>query len=261
VLGVELGGGGKLDPLGVAERALGEGREPADRLDLVAEQLDPRRALLGGAEDVEDAAADGELGTLLDLLDALVARGRETGDDLVEVDLLAGGDRQARRAQGGVGHRLGQRRCGGDDDRVLLIAQGVERVDAQSDQVRRRSDVRGEAGTARGIETDAARRQVGAQIGRQVAGRTVVRGDQQRRPAGKAAIVLEHRRQQQRPQHRRGSNIDRLGALDGRTHVAGKRVDALVLGGYLNQRSKAHGIPNCINFSTQQMEKLMQFGF
>ena len=87
--GVELGGGVELDPLGLAERALGEGREPADRLDLVAEQLEPRRALLGRAEDVEDAAADRELAALVDLVDALVARPDEQLGDVAEVDLLA----------------------------------------------------------------------------------------------------------------------------------------------------------------------------
>ena len=93
VLDVELGGRRQLDPLGVAERALGEGREPAHRLDLVAEELDPHRPLLGRREDVEDAAAQGELAALLDLLDALVA-----GRDEVAGDLRRG--RSRRRARG-----------------------------------------------------------------------------------------------------------------------------------------------------------------
>ena len=74
VLGGELGGRRELELLGVAERALGEGREPADGLDLVAEELQARGAVLGGAEDVQDAAAQGELPAGLDLVDALVAR-------------------------------------------------------------------------------------------------------------------------------------------------------------------------------------------
>ena len=93
VLDVELGRRRELDPLGVAERALGEGREPAHRLDLVAEELDPHRPLLGRREDVEDAAAQGELAALLDLLDALVAGRDEVAGDRLEVDLR-------RRARG-----------------------------------------------------------------------------------------------------------------------------------------------------------------
>ncbi len=240
VLGVELGRRRQLDPLGVAERALGEGREPAHRLDLVAEELDPHRALLGGAEDVEDAAADGELAALLDLLDPVVAGAVEVAGDRREVDLPALGDREAGRAQGGVGHRLGQRRGAGDDHRVVLAPERVESVDPQPDQVRRRGDVGGEAGPARGVEADAARRQVGAQVGGEVAGGAVVGADDQRRALGEPAVVLEQRRQQQRPQHRRGGDLDLLAAGGGIAHAARQRVDALVLGGYVYERTKTH---------------------
>ena len=95
VLDVELGRGGELDPLGLAERALGEGREPAHRVDLVAEQLDSHRPLLGRSEDVEDAAADRELAPLLDLLDPLVAGGDQVLGDRAEVDFVAPGDGEA----------------------------------------------------------------------------------------------------------------------------------------------------------------------
>ena len=206
VLGVELGGRRQLDPLGVAERALGEGREPAHRLDLVAEQLDPHRPLLGCREGVEDAAANGELSALGDLVDPFVAGGDEVGGDDPQVDLLSARDREAGRAQGGVGNGLGERGGAGDDDRVVFAAERVERVDPQPDQVRRRGDVGGVAGAARGVEADPARRQVGAQVGGEVAGGAVVGADQQRRAARQPAVVLEQRRQQQRPQHRRGAS-------------------------------------------------------
>ena len=125
VLGVELGRGRELDPLGVAQRALGEGREPAHRLDLVAEQLDPHGALLGRRIDVEDAAADGELTALLDLLDPLVAGAGEVADGDVEVELAALDEREAGRAQRGIGNRLGERRGAGDDDRVAALAESA----------------------------------------------------------------------------------------------------------------------------------------
>ena len=120
VLGGELGGGRDLDPLPLAERALGEGREPAQRLDLDVEQLDADRALLGRGVDVEQAAADRELAAVLDLVDALVAGGDELQHGLVEVEQLADLEREAVRAQLGVGDLLGQRDGGDDDDRRLL---------------------------------------------------------------------------------------------------------------------------------------------
>ena len=54
----------------LVERALVGGREVAQLVDLVAPELHPHRVLLGGREDVEHAAADGELAALLDQLDA-----------------------------------------------------------------------------------------------------------------------------------------------------------------------------------------------
>ena len=89
MLGGELGGGRDLDRVGLAQRALGEGREPAQRLDLDVEQVDADRALLGRRVDVEQAAADRELAAVLDLVDALVAGGDEVGGDLVEVEQVA----------------------------------------------------------------------------------------------------------------------------------------------------------------------------
>ena len=76
--------------LGDLEGALVGDLEPADLLDGVAPELDPQRVLLGRREDVEDAAADGELAALLDQVDPGVGRRRQPLDDVVEVDLVAG---------------------------------------------------------------------------------------------------------------------------------------------------------------------------
>ena len=80
------------------ERALVGDREVADLLDLVAPELHPQRVLLGGREDVDDAAADRELAALLDQVDPGVRRVGEPSDDVVEVDLVA--RRAARPARG-----------------------------------------------------------------------------------------------------------------------------------------------------------------
>ena len=106
VLGRQLGGGRDLHHVGLAQRALGEGGEPAQRLDLVVEQVDADGALLRGRVDVEQAAADRELAAVLDLVDALVARRHEVGGGLVEVEQLADAQREAVRAQLRVGHLL-----------------------------------------------------------------------------------------------------------------------------------------------------------
>ena len=185
VLERELGGRVELDPLGLAERPLGEGREVADRLDLVAEQLEPRGPLLGGGEHVEDPAANRELAPFLHLLDPLVTRLDQELGDVAEVDLLAAMKGEARRPQGGVGNRLGERDRGGDDHGrlVTLLGQSVEGCDPQSDEVRRRGEVGRVAGAARGVVADPARLQVGAERPGEVAGADVVGGDHERRAA------------------------------------------------------------------------------
>ena len=182
VLGGELGGRRELHPLGVAEGALGEGREPADRLDLVAEQLHSRRPVLGGPEHVEDPAPNRELPPLLHLVDALVAGLDQQVGDLAEVDLRAALEREARGPQRRVGHRLGERHGAGDDHRGLGVGQRVQSRDPQADEVRRRRHVGGVAGAPRRVVADAARRQVGAQLARQVARADVVGGHHQHRP-------------------------------------------------------------------------------
>ena len=64
----------------ILHRALGGGVEEAQRLDLVAEELQAHRPLARGREDVHDAAAEAPLPHLDDRLHALVARGLEPGE-------------------------------------------------------------------------------------------------------------------------------------------------------------------------------------
>ncbi len=98
VLDGELGRWRDLDLRGIAQRPLCEGREPAQRLDLVAEQVDADGPVLGRGEHVEQAAADRELTAILDLLDPLVAGRDEITGSLIEVEQLAGAQREAVRA-------------------------------------------------------------------------------------------------------------------------------------------------------------------
>ena len=236
VLGRQLGGGRDLDDLGLAERALGEGREPAQRLDLVVEQVDADGALLGGGVDVEQPAADRELAAVVDLVDALVAGRHEVGGRLVEVQQLADAQREAVRAQLRVGHLLAQRH-GGDHHDGLLGARGrveqrVERRDAQADEVRRRRQVRLVGDAAARVEAHGPRAQPGAQVGRQVARRAVVAGHHDRRAAH---VAVGQRGQQVRPQRLRDEGGAALvGQLRGRGVV-------LEMG---EEVAKGHGTPN-----------------
>mgnify|MGYP000488118055 CR=1 FL=1 len=79
MLGGQLGGRRDLHLLQLAEGALGEGGELAQRLDLDVEQVDPDGMVLGGGEHVEQPAAHGELPAILHLVHALVAGGDEVG--------------------------------------------------------------------------------------------------------------------------------------------------------------------------------------
>ena len=200
VLGRELGGGCDLDHLGIAERALGEGREPAQRLDLVAEQVDAHGTVLGGREQVKQSAADRELAAVLHLVHALVSGGHQVQGGLVEVDQVTGAQLEAVRAHRPIRHLLAQRDRAHHDHRRGLrdgLEQRVQRGDPQSHEVRRRRQMRLVGDAAAGVVADAAGRQPGLQAGRQIPRRPVVAGDHDRRSGG---VAVQQRRDQIRPQ-------------------------------------------------------------
>ena len=103
--------------LGDLERALVGDLEPADLLDGVAPELEPERVLLGGREDVEDAAAHGELAAALDEVGAGVGGRREVLDDLLERRLVAGLERDRAQVAQALGDRLEHGAHRRDDDR------------------------------------------------------------------------------------------------------------------------------------------------
>jgi len=231
----QLRGGGDLDPLDLLERALGEGREEGQPLDLDVEQLAAHGALLGRRIDVEDVAAQRELATLLDLLDALVAAGDELRRGLVEIEQAAPLDREAVRAQLRVRDLLGERDGAGDDDRrsgvsttaVGSVDERVERRDPQADEVRRRHQVGLVADAARRVEADRPRREELLEVGRQVARGAVVAGHHERRAVG---LGVEQRGEQV------GAHALRHeGPLRRLAGSVGERRDGLVLLGVCEQ--------------------------
>ena len=178
--------GRDLDLLGVAERALGERREPAQRVDLVAEQIDAHGAVGGHREDVEQAAADRELAALLHLVHALVPRRHEVLGAARQVHARARSQREAARAQRELGHLLRERPRGDHHERWLGTvrarpAECVERRHAQAHEVGGRAQMRLVADPARGVVADLARPQPRAQVAREVARGTVVAHDHEHR--------------------------------------------------------------------------------
>ena len=175
------------------QRALREGGEPAQRFDLVAEQLDPHRPLLGRRVDVEDPAAHGELAALGDLLLALVAARDQALERLVEVELLPTAIVKPCGRRSGSGTRSISATAlatttGARSPRRL--EQRVERRDPQAHQVGRGREVRLVANAARRVEAHRRRARKARRSSARSRAMPVVGGDDQRRGArrtGRAA--------------------------------------------------------------------------
>ena len=102
----------------VFELALGLDVEAADRLDLVAEELDPQRIEGVRRKDVQDAAVHAELAGHLDRRRPLEAPLDQPSQERVEIDLLADAQRPGCRLPlRPAGDRLQQGRKTGDDHR------------------------------------------------------------------------------------------------------------------------------------------------
>ena len=85
----QLAAGRCPQPVGGLQAPLVGHAELADLLDLVAEELDPQRMLLGGREHVDDAAAHGHLAAALHQVGAGVADLDQAGEHVVEGGGLA----------------------------------------------------------------------------------------------------------------------------------------------------------------------------
>ncbi len=209
VLGGELGRRRELDPVRVAERALGEDREPPQRLDLVAEQLDPHGALLGRRIDVEDVAADRELAALLDLVRPLVAGVRQQLGHVFQIDRLALMEDEAVGPELGIGNGLRQGDRARDDHRGPRSGrQSIESSDSETGQMGRWLHVRVVGGPARRVEVNRAGRQKGMKIRGEVASRPVVRGDDQDRTIAGSPRGLDQSGEEVGTEGRRDVGLD-----------------------------------------------------
>jgi hypothetical protein len=137
----------------LVERPLREGRERAQRLDLVAEELDAHGLSAGRGEDVDDAAAHGELPALLGLGDPLVAGESEVLGEALDTGLVPAAQDDRLRARALRRDPLGRAERGGADEPTG--GEHLERAGPLADEVRRRLEPAPPADAARGEEPDA----------------------------------------------------------------------------------------------------------
>ena len=135
--------------LRLAGRALVRDLEDADLLDRVAEELNPRRVLLGRREHVEEPAAHRELAALGDHLDARVADIDEPRDHVLRVGLIADGEPDGHEVTDPGDNRLQHGPDRGDDHlerpaklifRRCRVGEAAEHGDPLPDGVRTRRE-------------------------------------------------------------------------------------------------------------------------
>ena len=205
-----------------AQRALGERREGADLLDLVAPELDPERLTAGRGEDVEDAAANGKSPSLVRALDPLVARKRELLGERVDRDLLAPSEANrpgpfARRRK-----QVGERRSRGAHEPA--VREHVEGAKALADEVRGRLEAGTPAHTsAREQRNAAVAEEPTSRLG-SVSGVRIVRKEADERTLERLVQGREHERQR------------RLGDAGAHRKRLEEAAEALVLGELADER-------------------------
>ena len=220
--------GGRVDDraLDLVQRALREGRERAHRLDLVAEELDSQRLAPGRREDVDQAAANGEVAALLGAVDPLVPGQRQQLGKRLEPGRLAGREPDRRRPRLGRRQRLRDRGGRGTDEPAG--SEHLERPRALADEMRRRLEPGAPVHAAAREQRDAFLAEEPARSLGRVPGVGVLGQQHDER----AAQLLVQRRQQQRQR--------RLGDARGRRQRVRERGQALVAEQLLDERME-HG--------------------
>ncbi len=125
LLGVKLaagGDGGQIGKIHRLGRALRIQVETSDRVHLITEELDANPARRGGRQDIQDAAAMGELPRLLDHFHRFIAAFGQPVDQPFQPHRRARSQAQACLVQRfAVGHRLEQRHYGGQNDHASIF--------------------------------------------------------------------------------------------------------------------------------------------
>ncbi len=147
-----LDGGIEDSLLDRVQRPLRERREGADRLDLVAEELDAERLASRRREDVDQPAADGELPAVVDALDPLVAGEGERLRQLLDAEFPSGAERERLGPRLRRRQRLRERVRGRADEPAA--GEHVERARPLADEMRRRLEPGLPVDAAAGHEAD-----------------------------------------------------------------------------------------------------------
>ena len=217
---------GGIDHAGLEwmQRALGERRERAHLLDLVAPELDANGLAPRRRKHVDQPAAHRELTALVGTIDALVARERKRLGELLEADLFAGRDPDRLGPRIRRRHRLGQggRGCSDETSR----RENVERAGTLADEVRHRLETGAPVHAAARQHRDALLAEEPGSAFRRVARVLVFRREQDER-AGRA-LHAARRAAAAAPARTRAPQQERppRSSSDGRSRGAPGRTDA-----------------------------------
>ena len=91
--------GQKADAVDAPKGALAGNIELADGIDLVAEKLDAHRGFGVGREEIDESAAESEIAYFADHRNARIAQTQKAPDQVVEINLVAGLERDTAFAQ------------------------------------------------------------------------------------------------------------------------------------------------------------------
>ena len=200
-------------------------REAADLLDVVAPELHPQRVLLGGREDVDDAAADRELAAPLDQVDAGVRRVGQPLHDVLHRRGLAGHQLDRLEVAEPLDLRLQHRADRGDDDlerAVVRVGVGQPAQDREpaADGVAARAEPLVRQRLPARVERDGVGVEQRTELLDEVLGLADGGGDREHRAAGADQAVDHERTDRGRP-----------GEVEGAHHAAAGIGDRLVEGG------------------------------
>ena len=181
---------------------------------------DAKGLAAGRREDVNEAAADGDLTALLDALDTLVARPNQVLGELLDPRRVAARDGDQGRPRLLGRHELGNGERGGAHEPAAR--EGVERTGPFADKVRGRLETGGDAHAAGRQERDAVLADEPADGLRDVAGIGVLGKED----AKASSELLMERGEQERERRLRdaGAGRQRLGE-GGQALVGAKTLD------------------------------------
>ncbi len=207
----ELAARRRPEPVDLVEGALVGDRERPDLVDVVAPELHAQRVLLGRREDVDDAAAHGELATPLDQVDTGVRRVGQSADDVLERSGVARGELHRLEVAEALDLRLQHRAHRGHDDPQRAVGGLAARV-AQPPQHGQpptdRVTARAEAFVGQRLPAGVVAHQVGVEeVAERLDQVLGLAGGRRHRQHGAAGVdqAADH----ERPQGRRAGQVDR----------------------------------------------------